>query len=69
MIVLYHTWHKFPGIVRFVRFYSIYGIIIESRALARPPRQDIREDPGRNQLFTVSVHPGALNIGHCIRTG
>ena len=31
----------------------------ERRALARPPRQGIREDPGRNQLCTVSVYPDA----------
>ena len=33
--------------------------ITERRALARPPRQGIREDPGRNQLCTVSVYPDA----------
>ena len=34
-------------------------ISIESRALARPPRRGIREDPGRNQLCTASVYPDA----------
>ena len=33
--------------------------IIERRALARPPRLGIREDPGRNQLCTASVYPDA----------
>ena len=32
---------------------------IESRALARPPRRGIREDPSRNQLCTASVYPDA----------
>ena len=35
------------------------NISIESRALARPPRRGIREDPGRNQLCTASVYPDA----------
>ena len=34
-------------------------ISIESRALARPPRRGIREDPSRNQLCTASVYPDA----------
>ena len=31
----------------------------ERRALARPPRRGICEDPGRDQLCTVTVHPDA----------
>ena len=34
-------------------------INIESRALARPLRQGIREDPGCNQLCNVSAYPDA----------
>ena len=38
---------------------SAVDTITEHKALARPPRRGIREDPGRNQLCTASVYPDA----------
>ena len=47
-----------------MKFPSV-DISIESRALARPPRRGIREDPGpgRNQLCTAPSDTVAYGVG------